>query len=154
MKNNAPINLATLYSKRARHTIDSSNRIMLPSEWRVDGAPDRFFVALVPSGDHLKICPPEAFEDFLRELRESTADKSKIPEIERQLNDWVRQVSLDRFGRLPLPREFTDKARIEKHGEIIGRYSKFEIWACDKYQQPRPAQVEARTTVLDKLQML
>ena len=154
MKKSAPINVATLYtlySKRPCYTIDGSNRIMLPSEWRIDGAPDRFFVALSPSEDHLKICPPEAFETFLDELCGGTADKSKIPEIERELNDRVRQVSLDRFGRLALPREFTAKAGIEKHGEIVGRFSKFEIWASDKREKQRAARQETTETVDKKL---
>jgi division/cell wall cluster transcriptional repressor MraZ len=154
MKRSAPINVATLYtlySKRPRYTIDGSNRIMLPSEWRVDGAPDRFFVILSPSEDHLKICPPQAFEGFLDELRRDTADKTQIPELERELNDRVRQVSLDRFGRLPLPREFTDKAGIKKHGEIVGRFSKFEFWACDKREKQRAAQQETAATLDRKL---
>ena len=157
MKNNAPINVATLYalfSRRARHTIDGSNRIMLPSEWRIDGAPTRFFVVLDPSGDHLVICPPEAFEEFLDELRRDTADKTKIPEFERELNERVRQVSLDRFGRLPLPHEFAEKAGIEKHGEIVGRFSKFEIWACDKHEKERAARQETAAVVDAKLSTL
>ncbi len=152
MKKMAPnINPATLYSGRSRHAIDSSNRIMLNGEWRGEGAPSRFFVIVPPSADHLVICPPAVFESFLQELREATADKTQIPEIERELNERVRQVGLDGVGRLPLPREFTEQAGIEKQGELVGRFSKFEIWACDKYPQPRAAKDAAAATVSERL---
>lgn len=154
MKRNVPINSATLYSGRSRHTIDGSNRIMMPSDWREAGAPVRFFVIVSPTEDHLIICPPPVFETFLAELRADTVDKTQIPEIERELNDRVRQVSLDRFGRLPLPREFTTRAGIGQHGEIVGRFSKFEIWAHDKLETPRPARDDALATVSRKLQSI
>ncbi len=119
-----------MYSGRSLHAIDGSNRIMLPSGWRVEGAPTQFFV-LIASENHFVVCPPAVFETSLSDLRANTADKSLIPKLERELNDRVRQVSLDRFGRLPLPSEFLTRAHIEKQGELIGRFSKFEIWPCE-----------------------
>jgi DNA-binding transcriptional regulator/RsmH inhibitor MraZ len=130
MKNSFPINLATLYLGQWEHTIDGSNRIMLPAEWRVAGAPKTFCVVLSPDGDHLVACSDEIYGVFLRDLREQTADKSLIPAIERHASTLVRRVSLDRFGRLPLPREFTTQAGIKDHGELIGRFEKFEVWPC------------------------
>lgn len=154
MKRNVPINSATLYSGHSRHTIDGSNRIMMPSEWRVAGAPLRFFVIVSPAEDHLIICPPPVFETFLAEVRADTVDKTQIPAIERELNDRVRQVSLDRFGRLPLPREFTTRTGIDQHGEMVGRFSKFEIWAQDKLESPRLEREDALATVTRKLQSI
>jgi division/cell wall cluster transcriptional repressor MraZ len=150
----SPVNLATLYSARSQHAIDGSNRIMLPSEWRGEGAPSRFFVMIVPPEDHLVVCPPPVFEKFLAELRDETADKTHIPQIERELNDRVRQVSMDRFGRLPLPPDFLARARIEKQGELIGRFSKFEIWPCDKYQALQAERKQASVELSKKLQYL
>src|SRR5580704_12845615 len=134
MKKSEPIDLATLYLGQSRHALDGSNRIMMPSDWRVEGAPSKFHVMV--SNDHLVIFPPGTFQTFRAELHGNTADKRLIPEIDRQLNELVRLVSLDRFSRLPLPREFTIKVGIEKHGEMVGRFSKFEIWAPKKRNQP------------------
>ena len=150
----SPVNLATLYSGGAEHAIDGSNRIMLLSEWRGEGTPTRFFVMIVPPEDHLVVCPPPVFENFLAELRADTADKTQIPQIERELNNRVRQVCLDRFGRLTLTPDFLARARIEKQGELVGRFSKFEIWPCDKYQASQAERKQASVELLNKLQHL
>ena len=127
---------------------------MLPSDWRMQGAPERFFVVFAPEADHLLVCPPSVWETFVAELQESTADKTLIPELERELNKRVRQVSLDRFGRLPLPREFTTKLGLQDHGELLGRFSKFEVWPGDKLAQPSPTHAAAAAMVSEKLKTL
>jgi division/cell wall cluster transcriptional repressor MraZ len=148
------INLATLYSGQSRHTIDDSNRIMLPSDWRMKGAPDRFFVVLAAEANHLLVCPPPVWETFLADLRASTADKALIPELERELNRRVCQVSLDRFGRLPLPREFTTRLGLEKHGELLGRFEKFEVWPDGQLKQPSGSRATAEALITEKLRTL
>jgi DNA-binding transcriptional regulator/RsmH inhibitor MraZ len=148
----ASINTATLYSGSSQHAIDDSNRIMIPSDWRGADAPERFFVLLSPAaGDHLVICPPAVFEASLEKLRASGKEE-QVPEMEREVNQWIRQVSLDKVGRLPLPREFTTKAGIEKQADLIGRFSKFEVWPYGKDQSARAAGEEARATVTRILQ--
>lgn len=150
----SPINLSTHYLGRKQHAIDGSNRIMLLSEWRSEGSPTHFFVVLVPKEDHLVICSPKVFEEFLAERRAETADRSKRLDLERELNDYVRQVSLDRFGRLPLPPEFLIRARIEKQGELVGRFDRFEIWPCDRYEALADARKLATADSISKLQDL
>jgi division/cell wall cluster transcriptional repressor MraZ len=149
-----PVNLATLYSGRSQHAIDGSNRIMLLSEWRGEGTPTRFFVMIVPSEEYLVVCPSAVFESFLAELRSDTADKIQIPEIERELNNRVRQVSMDGVGRLPLPADFLARARIEKQGVLVGRFLKFEIWSRDNYQASQAKRKQTSVELLKKLQHL
>lgn len=124
---------------------------MLLSDWRTNGAPTQFFVMIVPSEDYLVACPPAVFEEFLAKLRAGTAEKSQIPQIEREVNDRTRRVSLDRFGRLPLPPDFMAKAHIENQGELVGRFEKFEIWSCDRY---KASQSERKLAVADSLKEL
>jgi division/cell wall cluster transcriptional repressor MraZ len=150
----SPVNLATLYSARSQHAIDGSNRIMLPSEWRGEGTPMRFFVIVADSDKYLVVCPPPVFENFLAELRDETADKTQIPHLERELNDRVQQVCLDRFGRLPLPADFLARAGIEKQGDLVGRFSKFEIWPCPKNQAAQAERKQTSAALSKKLQCL
>lgn len=154
MKSPQPVNLATLYSGQSRHAIDGSNRIMLPPEWRVDGAPERFFVVAAAEGTHLLVCPPAVWETFIAELRAGTADKALIPELDRELNRRARMVSLDRFGRLALPREFTAALGLTSQGELLGRFSKFEIWPAEQPAKPSAARATAEAMVSEKLKGL
>ena len=154
MSKPAQINLATLYSGRSRHAIDTSNRIMLKADWRIKGAPDQFFVMAHPSEHCLVAYPPAAFEVLLTELRDRTADKVELADIERGLNDRSRRVNLDPQGRLPLPTELMAKVGLEKQGELVGRFSKLEIWPCNKYEASQSALEKAATTALSSLESL
>ncbi len=154
MKKTTQINLATLYAGRTRHAIDGSNRIMLPAEWRGDGCPSQFFIVVSAGEDCLVVCSPAVFEAWLEELRDGLADKTLIPELERELNDRVRQVSLDRFGRLPLPPDLMARVGIAKQGNLVGRFSKFEVWACDRCEQPSPEKQQVREHLTRKLSAL
>ena len=100
------------------------------------------------------VCPPSVFEKFLSDLREGTADKSQIPQLERELNARVRMVSLDRFGRLPVPPDLMARVGMEKQGQIVGRFSKFELWPCEKYDKAHPEQQQPSETLSRKLETL
>lgn len=130
------------------YAIDASNRMLLPSDWREPGSPSQFFVTLVSSGDFLVIRPPEAFHAYLNKVRESTADKAALAQAERDLSDRVRRVSLDRFGRLPLPSDLLSRAGIQGQGQLVGRFSFFEIWPIARYQGTEPDRKSAAEAVL------
>jgi MraZ protein len=150
----AAIPSSTLYSGRVRHAVDRSNRIMLPTDWRGEGAPVHFFLMVHPVDECLVVYPPSAFEALLVELRGRTADKSELGKIERWLNDRVRRCSLDQYGRLPLPPELMAKVGISQQAELVGRFSKFEVWACDKYQAAQSAGEAAAVSALRTLESL
>jgi division/cell wall cluster transcriptional repressor MraZ len=148
-----PVNLATLYSGVATHGVEG-NRTMLVASWRCPGAPSTFFVVLVPSEEYLLVCPPAVFEEFLDELRSVTTDKAKIQRWERELNNRVRQVNLDKNGRLPLPPEFLAKTRINEQAVLVGRFSKFEIWSCEKHEASLTQPGQSSPELSEKLQEL
>jgi len=127
---------------------------MTPADWRVPGAPTRFCVVLSPDQDHLVVCTEEIYGAFLQELRDQTADKTLIPEIERQASTLVHMVCLDKVGRLPLPREFTEQAKINDHAVLWGRFSKFDVWPVGQAGTPSETTARAATIVTSKLKIL
>ena len=144
----APLAFPVCYVGSAPYAIDASNRMMLPSDWREPGSPNQFFIMVVASGDFLVARPPEAFHAYLNRVRESTADKAALAQAERDLADRVRRVSLDRFGRLPIPADLLARAGIQGKGQLQGRFSFFEIWACDRFQQAEAERKRAAVEVL------
>jgi division/cell wall cluster transcriptional repressor MraZ len=140
----APIPQPLFLSGVGQYAIDPSNRIMIPPEWRAQGLPPHLFVVLAPADDHLVVCPLEDLHALLTRLRINPKYEDKISQLERELNDRVRTVDMDRFGRLPLPPEFLARAKFGKQGCLIGRFcSKFEVWPPEKYQA---LQNESKTT--------
>ena len=147
-------NLPALYTGRARHAIDPSNRIMLLSDWREEGAPVQFIIMTHPFEQCLVAYPPAAFQKMLAELKSRTADKAELQKIERGLNDRIRRVKLDAQGRLPLPTDLMAKVGLAKQGELVGRFSKLEIWPCDKYEAAQGDLEKLTAAALSKLEAL
>lgn len=137
----------------SQNAVDGSNRVMLPSDWRVEGAPVEFIVLHVPSAttNKLLVCPPPVFKAFLAGLNAGTADKTAIPQLERDLTDQVRRVRLDSYGRLPIPSDFLSKAGIGKRVKLVGRFSKFELWPVNDDQ---PETKTVNPELAEKLSLL
>lgn len=100
------------------------------------------------------VCSEEIYGAFLQEMRNQTADKTLIPEIERQTSTLVRMVCLDKVGRLPLPREFTQQAKIKDHALLWGRYSKFDVWPVGQAGTPSEAVARAAAIVTSNMKTL
>ena len=127
---------------------------MLMANWRLIGSPSDFFVMAHPSGNYLVVYTRAAFDNLLAELRARTADKTELADIERGLNDKVRCSKLDRFGRLPLPPDLIAKTGIARQAELVGRFSRFEIWPCDKYEATQNERDQATASALRNLESL
>jgi division/cell wall cluster transcriptional repressor MraZ len=136
------------------HNIDDSNRIMLPASWRAGGRSKEFSVLLSPDNNYLIVFSDEAFGDYLEELCGQVADETQKSYVERLASSLARRVSLDRVGRLPLPRELTSQAKITGRGELLGRRSRFEVWPVGGTKQALENNPEATAFLNKKLRLL
>ena len=122
------------YTESAPYAVDPSKRMLLPTHWRGPGT-TRQFIVMVAGGDkYLSVLPPAVFEKFINRLREQKPEHVSIPDLERELNSRVKWVTLDRFGRLPLPPEFLTRVGIGKQGYLVGRNTHFEVWQIEKFK--------------------
>ena len=128
----SPVSPDMTYTESSPYAIDDSKRILLPSHWRAPGTPRQFIVMVAGGDKYLSVMPPAAYEKFVTRLREKKPDNVSIPDLERELNSRVKWVTLDRFGRLPLPPEFLTRVGIAKQGFLAGRNSHFEVWQIEK----------------------
>ncbi len=117
--------------------VDKSRRVMLPSEWRVAGAPTSFTLLPWPfeTLEYLLILPPERWSMLKRNLTPLSLADEGGANLERFICRYASQRALDQYGRLPLPEDLAKLVEINGEAQLVGRMSKFEIWS--------PARLEA-----------
>jgi len=126
-------NSTPVFSGEFRHALDVKNRLTIPSSWR-RGEVDEFHLIADPSGEFIKVMPPEQF----RAVGEKLSNNPNITPQDRKkfvmlFYSQAAHVVLDKQGRMVLPEELNKKLR-ETHrlqGDVmlVGAYDNFGLWS-------------------------
>jgi len=116
--------------------VDQSRRVLLPSDWRVEGGPAEFMVLLWPmqAPDHLLVLPPKRWKAMVQNLENASLTDEATAAIERFISANSYRKSVDGYGRLPLPDEAAKAVEIEGDALLVGRLDKFEIWSPARWE--------------------
>ena len=153
-----------LFSGAYEHTIDSKNRLAIPSQVRETldrmGLTRRLFVAAGTSPGTLALWPEKHFLEMARQL-----PRSPIPDPDQLLYEQLffsaaYPADIDNQGRILIPERLVQIAGIGKQVVITGVYDHLEI--CNKqdfdefvskhWQQYPQVQQNARQAILKDLQ--
>jgi MraZ protein len=110
-------------------------RVILPVEWRAQGAPTDFMVIVWPltGPEYLLVLPPSRWEVLQKNLEALSLTDEQAAIVERLIGSSTSMRSLDRYGRLPLPEDEAKKLGIDAEATLIGRMNKFEVWDPSRY---------------------
>jgi len=110
-------------------------RVILPVEWRAQGAPTDFMVIVWPltGPDYLLVLPPARWEILQKNLEALSLTDEQAATVERLIGSSTSLRSLDSYGRLPLPEEEAKKLGIDGEATLVGRMNKFEVWGPSRY---------------------
>jgi division/cell wall cluster transcriptional repressor MraZ len=136
-----------------KHRVDPSHRIMLPSEWRPEGAPNTFTVIPWPvyRPEYLLVLPPSRWSVLEENINKQSLTDERAANAVRVLSSQAAWVALDRFGRLPLTPRLLESVRLGEEAVLAGSVAKFEIWRPEAYAL---AQATALSTVKEVLPTL
>jgi DNA-binding transcriptional regulator/RsmH inhibitor MraZ len=127
--------LATPDSYYGRHDrgVDKSRRVLLPSEWRLEGSATEFMMLSWPleGPTHLLVLPPQRFSLMRQNLAGLSLTNAAAALAERLISFNSFPRSLDAYGRLPLPEAAAKAVGIVGEAVLVGRLDKFEIWSPD-----------------------
>ena len=115
-----------------KHNLDSKNRIFIPSRFREELG-ETFVIAKDIRENCLKVYSLAGWEAYIKPLREQTRKLSE--KILRYLHASLVQVTPDTQGRVVLPPELIEHAKIEKNVMIVGCCDYAEIWSDAIYTQ-------------------
>ncbi len=123
-----------VFTGEYEHTIDAKNRLAIPSEIRAlvqrergdSDEPVRMYVTL-GEGQCLCLYTEKGFEKRAEELDHSELDPDELLAYERLMFSLSRQVELDKQGRVRLPDNLLDRAKLGSEVVLLGVKDHLEI---------------------------
>lgn len=114
-----------------QHIVDDKGRVIMPSKFRDDLGPN--FIMTKGLDNCLFVYPKEEWEVLENRLR-------SLPLTNRDARAFVRfffagatECILDKQGRVLIPSNLRDHAKLEKDAVIIGVAARIEIWSKEEW---------------------
>ena len=118
--------MTTLFMGEYNHSIDTKGRIIVPSKFR-ELLGERFVVTRGLDGC-LWVLPTDEWDDFTGKLRSLPVANKDARKIVRLFMSGAMDAELDKQGRILLPQNLREYAKLEKDITMVGTGARIEIW--------------------------
>jgi MraZ protein len=115
------------------HTIDDKGRMIIPTKFRADLG--SAFVVTRGLDQCLFAYPEEEWKALEQKLKTLPFTKADARAFTRFFFSGACEVELDKQGRIRLPANLRDFAKLEKETVVIGVSTRIEIWCKERWQQ-------------------
>ena len=132
-----------------KHNLDAKNRIFIPAKLR-DELGESFVVAKDIRESCLKVYSLQGWEEYIKPLREQKRSLSE--KIIRHLHASLAQVVPDGQGRIVLPPELIEHAKLDRSVIVVGCCDYAEIWSEELYEEMKAQ--EDMSEILAELEAL
>ncbi|NTW49890.1 MAG: division/cell wall cluster transcriptional repressor MraZ [Chlorobiales bacterium] len=120
------------------HSIDEKSRLMIPVKFRrkidLSGDDKDLVLMKMPEGS-LELYEPEAWEEKEKNLSQFSDFNPKDRMLVTFIYESLEKVELDKQGRIVIPKEFLEHAKISKDVVIIGANKKMIIWEPERLRE-------------------
>ncbi len=122
-----------LFSSESKHTLDEKNRVSVPSRYRQwqSSQADCEFVIVKVKENYLIAYPYPEWEALANELLKLSQLKQKNRNFIRAFSRRSTRIKCDKQGRLLLPQDCLQHAKITSEMVIIGHLNSLELWSPD-----------------------
>ncbi len=120
-------------------TLDDKGRMVMPTRYR-EQIGERAAGRLVVTVDRdqcLLIYPLPDWEQLERRLMSLPSLNPQARRLQRLMVGHATDLDLDGHGRLLLPPELREFARLERHAMLIGQGNRFELWDEARWSERR-----------------
>lgn len=124
-----------------QHKIDTKGRLIVPSKFR-DHLDDSFIVTRGLDGC-LFGYPMEAWKELEEKLKNLPLAKRESRQFTRFFYSGAVECTLDKQGRINLPKTLVNYAKLEKNCYLIGVSERFEIWSEERWLEVSEAAEES-----------
>jgi MraZ protein len=132
-----------------QHNIDEKGRLIIPAKFR-DGL-GASFVATRGLDQCLFVYPNQEWSLLEQKLKSLSLMKSDARLFNRFLFSGATECELDKQGRVNLPRNLIDHAKLDKDCVIIGVSSRVEIWSKEVWTDYSRQSEESFNEIAEKL---
>ena len=117
-------------------TIDEKLRVAVPKRLRdILEGPENKGIYIAPGTDgSLAIYPEEAFGRLAERLAQGSPTRQDVRAFTRLFFARAQRVELDRQGRMLIPQDLVEHARLQKEIVLLGVQDHVELWAAEQWQ--------------------
>ncbi len=114
-----------------QHTIDDKGRLTLPAKWRSELAGG----VVVTRGldDCLFIFPKSKFESIAAEMDEQGIELGDVRAWTRYFLGMAVDAESDKQGRILIPQNLRDFAKLDGEVVVVGVVSRIEVWNPERH---------------------
>ena len=134
-----------------RATLDEKSRISLPSLLRRNLNETSVWIT---EGEEncLRLYPSASWNEMLNDIMENTETLSaKDRRVRRQLIGSSQEVEIDKAGRIPIPQNYREHAKLSRDCMVLGQVDYIEIWDEPLYKAYKTSGVDEYTAASEEL---
>jgi MraZ protein len=111
-------------------TLDDKGRMVMPTRYReqITELAQGHLVVTVDRDQCLLIYPLPEWEQTERKLMNLPSLNPQARRLQRLMVGYATDLEIDGHGRMLLPPELREFAKLERHGMLIGQGNRFELW--------------------------
>ena len=119
-----------------QHSLDKKGRLIIPSKFReiLTEKYEEKFVITRGLDNCLFLYPPDEWREVERKIKALSMVKRESRAFKRFLISGAVECVLDKQGRIMIPSNLRQHARIERDVVLIGVSEKIEIWSKEIWQ--------------------
>jgi MraZ protein len=132
-------------------TLDDKGRMVIPTRYREQIAEiaQGKLVVTVDKDQCLLIYPLPEWEQIERKLMSLPSLNATARRLQRLMVGHATDLPLDGHGRVLLPPELRDFAKLGRHGMLIGQGNRFELWDETRWNEKRDAYLASEQSPTD-----
>lgn len=139
-----------MFRGAAKITLDDKGRLVLPARYRervLERSKGALVVTVDRDGDCLLIYPLSDWEQVERKLMELPSLHPQARRLQRLMVGYATELTLDGHGRMLLPPELREFARLERHALLIGQGTRCELWDESRWNERRDLWLKSEAAV-------
>ena len=132
-------------------TLDDKGRMVMPTRYReqIHELAQGNLVVTVDRDQCLLIYPLPEWEQIQRKLMALPSLNAIARRLQRLMVGHATDLLLDGHGRVLLPPELREFARLGRHGMLIGQGNRFELWDEVRWNERRDLWLNNEETATD-----
>jgi len=137
-----------MFRGAAKITLDDKGRMVIPARYRdrlAERSQGHLIVTVNLDGECLLIYPMGDWEPVERRLMELPTLNAESRRLQRLMVGHATDLALDGHGRVLLPSELRDFAKIERNAMLVGQGSRCELWQEARWMERRDFWLQSGT---------
>lgn len=114
------------------HSIDEKSRVIIPIKFR-EALKGEFYLTRGLHDECLYIYPEDEWKLLAEKLRNLPWTKGSVQNFIRLITSGATECKLDRQGRIFLPQNLRDYAKIKTKVVLVGVMERIEVWSSEKW---------------------